>query len=272
MSYRRFQIDLTPSPLRGPNGERWASGLGAAKDDLVARAKQAVYLGGVSDDTGRGRETPTDGLAYLGRDTDIARLPAESNADYRARLALAWETHGWAGTAYGIAYALSLTGLKLTGTRTVAQAEWSLVPDGLTGLWSRFWLYVWTGALRVGRFTSGPWAQIGGAASSIALTTIGSFAIGTGTIGSTLSTADLREIRLTLAKWKSSRDRVPSMTITNGNVIGMPGLTIGSGWAIGGSQITITRNLVIGAFVIGALPATDPDGPWWPRLGRNFLV
>ncbi len=272
MSYRRFQIDLTPSALRGPNGERWSGGLGSAKDALLARARQAVYLGGISDDTGRGREAPADGLAYLGRDADIARLPAESDADYRTRLAAAWDAHGWHGTNYGLAYALSLTGLKLTGTRTVAQAEWSAVPDGLTGLWSRFWLYVWTGALRVGRFTLGPWAQIGGAASSVALTAIGKFTIGSGTIGSTLSTTDLREIRRTLATWKSARDRVPSMTISDGNVIGLPGLAVGGGWTLGGSQLVITRNLVIGAFKIGALPADDPDGPWWPRIGRNFLV
>lgn len=260
-----------PGALRGDYGLAWARAQGTLKDRLAARARQSVYAGGASDPEGRGRECPDDGLARLGADADLERSPLDTAATYRARIAAAWDVWGWAGTPRGYAHALSLTSAGIAGARFVAQYQWT-PPDGLTALWSRFWVIVWTGALTIGRFTIGPWAEIGGQASPFELLTIGDFTIGDGsTIGSSMTVAQLGEIRRALAKWKNARDRVPAMLLATGAVIGTPGLSIG-GFVIGGSRIVYALDLVIGGFVIGASPTEDPDGPWFPRIGRSNLV
>ena len=136
MSYRQFQIDITPSPLRGPNGQAWAGGLGTQKDTLVARGKQAVYIGGVADPQGRGRETPSDGLSRLGADAQIERFSGESDDSYRARIAGAWGTWALAGTRRGIAYSVGLLGY---GTPAVwSQRE--LPRPGPSTAWARMTL------------------------------------------------------------------------------------------------------------------------------------
>lgn len=267
--FERYQQDVTP--LRGPWGQRWAAAFGQRKDALVARARDAIYLGVVSDPEGRGRQAPDDALARLGADAQIERSPLDTAASYRARLAAAWDVWGWAGTPYGYAYALSLTSAEVAGARFVSQHEWT-APDGLTALWSRFWVIVWTGPLAVGRFTIGPWATVGGDASPFGLLLVGEFTIGDGsTIGSSMTVGQLGEIRRALAKWKNARDRVPAMMLATGAIIGMPGLTFGD-FVIGASRIVYTLDLIIGDFVIGASPTEDPSGPWFPRIGRSNLV
>lgn len=259
-----------PGALRGPYGLAWARAHGTLKDRLVTRARQSVYLGGIVDPEGRGREVPDDGLARHGADADLERSPLDTAATYRARLAAAWEVHGWAGTPYGYAYALSLTSAQIRGARVVAQYQWT-PPDGLTGLWSRFWVLVWTGALTVGRFTVGPWAVVGGQASPFELLVVGDFVVGDGSVGSDMTVAQLSEVRRTLAKWKNARDRVPALMLASGAIVGTPGLVVGS-FTVGGSVITYTLAPIVGAFVVGASPTEDPDGPWFPRVGRSNLV
>ena len=178
----------------------------------------------------------------------------------------------WAGTHYGYANALALTSAQIAGARFVPQYQWT-PPDGRTGLWSRFWVVVWTGALSVGRFTVGPWATVGGDASPFSLLVVGSFTVGDGsTVGSDMTVAQLGEIRRALAKWKNARDRVPALILADGaDLVGTPGLLVG-GFTVGGSTITYTLDLVVGGFVVGATPRTDPDGPWAPILGHSNLV
>lgn len=260
-----------PGALRGDYGLAWARAQGTLKDQLAARARQSVYAGGVSDPEGRGRECPDDGLARLGTDADLERSPLDTAATYRARIAAAWDVHGWAGTPRGYAHALSLTSARIAGARFVAQYQWT-PPDGLTALWSRFWVLVWTGALTVGRFTAGPWAEVGGDASPFELLVVGDFVVGDGsTVGSDMTVAQLSEVRRGLAKWKNARDRVPALKLASGSIVGTPGLRVGS-FTVGGSVVTYTLDLVAGAFVVGASPTEDPDGPWFPRVGRNNLV
>ena len=43
-------------------------------------------------------------------------------------------------------------------------------------------------------------------------------------------------------------------------------------FVVGGSRIVYTLDLLVGAFVVGASPTEDPDGPWFPRVGRSNLV
>lgn len=270
-TYAQHQQDLMPGALRGPYGLAWARAQGTLKDQLVTRARQSVYLGGVSDPEGRGRQAPDDALARLGADASLDRSPLDTAATYRARLAAAWEVHGWAGTPYGYAYALSLTSAQIRGARFVAQYQWT-PPDSLTALWSRFWAIAWTGALTVGRFTVGPWAEVGANASPFSMLVVGSFVVGDGsTVGSDMTVAQLGEIRRALAKWKNARDRVPALMLASGAIVGTPGLVVGS-FTVGGSVITYTLDLIVGAFVVGASPTEDPAGPWFPRVGRSNLV
>jgi len=270
-SYAQHQQDLMPGALRGPYGLAWAKAQGTLKDQLATRARQSVYLGGIADPEARGREVPDDGLARHGADADLERSPIDTAASYRARLAAAWEVHGWAGTPYGYAYALSLTSAAIRGARFVAQYQWT-PPDGLTALWSRFWVLVWTGPLTVGRFTVGPWAIVGSTASSFSLLTVGSFVVGDGsTVGSDMTVAQLAEVRRALAKWKNARDRVPALMLASGAIVRTPGLVVG-GFVVGGSRIVYTLDLIVGDFVVGASPIEDPSGPWFPRVGRSNLV
>lgn len=267
MTYRRFQAELNPGPLRGPNGLAWSAGLGAAKDTLVELAKDAVYAGGARDAEGLGREAPSDGLARLGADAQLVRLFSESDASYRARLAGAWDSWGWLGTGYGLGYALSLVSVR--GARIVAQYEWT-PPDGLTADWSRFWVLIGVGTIALGSFFIGPWATLGALASPWALLVIGSFTIGSGvTIGSTATANDIYGVRRMLADAKCSRDRVPEAIVASGAILGT--VTIGT-FTLGGASARWTKRPILGAFVIGARPVDDPHGPWWPRLGRSLFV
>lgn len=135
MTYRRFQIDITPAPLRGPNGQLWAGGLGSTKDDLAARATEAVKAGYVL-------RCPVDALARHGEDTRIERYPSDTDASYRARIAGAWNLWPWVGTDRGIRAILTLLGLTVTAV--VADREWlpDAPPDGRTDLWSRWWAII----------------------------------------------------------------------------------------------------------------------------------
>ena len=264
-TYAAWQPTLQPTALRGPWGERWAAGLGAEKDAALALAKEATKSRFLT-------LTPSDALSLIGADRDIERATIDTAATYRARLTAAWDVWSWAGTHYGYANALALTSALIAGARFVPQYQWSSPPDGRTGLWSRFWVVVWTGALAVGRFTVGPWATVGADASPFDVLLVGSFTVGDGsTVGSDMTRAQLGEIRNTLAKWKNTRDRVPALILADGgDIVGMPGLLVG-GFAVGGSAITYTLDLVVGDFVVGATPRT-PDVPWFPIIGHSNLV
>ena len=280
MSYESYQRALLPPPLRGDTGEAFAGVLGRAKDAVVALAKDAVYVGQVIDPDALGREAPGDALGRLGADADLDQGPIESPQSYRARILDAWDLWGWSGTVYG--YCLALWRLKrpVRGARFVSASQWT-APDGLASLWSRFWVIVYTGALAAGRFTAGPWAEVGGDASGWEVLIVGDFDVGDGsTVGSTMTVDELADFRVALAKWKNARDRVPAMILAECDVVGTPGLLVG-GFTVGGTgslsrdpeAIRFTFDLIVGDFVVGARGyADDPDGPWFPFIGRSALV
>lgn len=109
-TYAQHQQDLLPGFLRDDAGFAWARAQGTLKDQLVVRTRQSVYAGGAADPEGRGRECPADGLPRLALDADLDRSPGESDTSLRARIAGVWESWSWAGTRYGIAYAVGLAG------------------------------------------------------------------------------------------------------------------------------------------------------------------
>lgn len=282
MTYRQYQRELLPPPLRGDFGEVYAGDLGAAKDDVVTLAKDAVYAGQLVDADGLGRQGPDDALARLGADADLEQGPVESPQTFRARILGAWDLWGWAGTPYGYSLALERLKRAVRGARFVSASQW-VAPDGLTSLWSRFWPIVYTGPLAAGRFTVGPWAAVGGDASGWTILRVGAFDVGDGsTVGSTATVSELAEVRQALAKWKSARDRVPAMIIADGDVIGTPGLIVGefvvgaehpSGTPIESTAVHITFELIVGEFVVGARGyEDDPDGPWFPFIERPAFV
>lgn len=264
MTHEQFQQDI--SPIRGPWSLRWAAAHGRVKDRLVERARQAVLAGAIT-------RTPVDGLARLGADAALERSPIETSEQYRTRIASAFDLYGWAGTPYGYAQALALTSAEIRGARFVAQYQWPAPLDGRVGLWSRFWVLVWTGTLAVGRFTVGPWATVGGDASPFKVLVVGDFTVGDGsTVGSDMTVAQLGEIRRSLAKWKNARDRVPALVLLDcGELVGTPGLVVG-GFTVGGSTLTYTLELLVGSFTVGASPTDDPTGPWFPFIGHSNLV
>jgi hypothetical protein len=263
VTFAQYQQDL--GPFRDAWGRAWARAFGTIKDREVTRARDAVLVGAVT-------RCGADALPRHGADTALERYAPDTDATYRARLVQAHDLWGWAGTPYGWAHALSLTSAQIRGARFVAQHQWSSAPDGFTTLWSRFWVYVWTGTLTVGRFTVGPWATLGASASPYTFLVVGSFTVGPDVlVGVNMTPAQLGEIRRALAKWKSARDRVPALGITDGAIVGMPGLYVG-GFTVGGTLIRIAYSgggvARVGDFTVGATPTTVPDGPWFPYVGR----
>lgn len=211
MSYRDYQARLHHGPLRGPYGSAWAEELGQTKDDLLARAKESAKVGfvGICAD---------DALARHGEDFDLPRLPGEAIDTYRARLLGAWETWGWAGTEHGIRVALNLLGWWGVWLPTVRQLGH---PDPYTNLWARFYVFI-TGTT--------VWDELAWDAgwtwdSTLTLDAAelvwdAGWTWDTDTLWDVDITADqLRQIRLSLRKWRGARDRVAGLALTFGAVL-----------------------------------------------------
>ena len=201
-TYAQHQQDLMPGALRGPYGLAWARAHGTLKDQLVARTRQSVYAGGVSDPEGRGREAPADALPRLGLDAEIERAPSETDASYRARIAGAWESWSWLGTRYGITYAVGLLGYGYP-----AIVAWRTLPwDSRSDLWARLRAFflgraAWTGA------AWGAWSWGSRLVEDI----------------EAADPATVRpQLRRTLRQWVNARDRVFTVTVARGeNLWGM---------------------------------------------------
>lgn len=140
-TYIEWQPSLHPTPLRGRWGTAWGASLGAAKDTALSLAKDAVKAGFVA-------LAPGDALPELAADVQIDHVPGETDDSWRERIRGAWDSWAWAGTRYGIAYAVGLLGF---GTPAVwTQAE--LPREGPAGTWARLTLLFfgvagWDGAV-----------------------------------------------------------------------------------------------------------------------------
>ena len=193
MTFRQYQQDVTP--LRGPAGSAWAAGHGETKDDLLARAVEAINAGAIT-------RTPADGLARLGADADVERAPGEADADYRARIAGAWESWSWAGTKYGIGAAIGLLGFGYPNVWSYRE----LPPDSNVARWARVviifrGLPAWDGsALWDGEDT---WDSLRSE-----------------DLAETADADDMRSaMRRVARKWVNARDIVDRVTITFGGLL-----------------------------------------------------
>lgn len=262
-TYREYHRALHPTWARNAAGLAWADTHGDAKDALVTAAQDAVAAGMV-------HLAPVDALPRLGADAVIARLPGEADEDYRDRIAGAWESWGWVGTVWGMVYALTLLGIP---SRPIAQRRWVTAPDGRADLWARWWIHIPLGTITVGSVVLGSGWTVGGS-SPFNLLVVGSgWAVGDGsTVGATVTTAQIDAIRRQLARGKSARDRVEAVLLGEHAVyVGLEGLTAGA--FVVGSEPTIAwrRPLTTGGgWTVGN--ETSGTGPWWPRVGHDFIV
>ena len=81
---------------------------GELKDDIVDRYQEAGTAGYPD-------LAPADALPWIGKERMLPRMPGESEAAYRERLRLAWETWREAGTIPGMLKALDRLGLPAAG-------------------------------------------------------------------------------------------------------------------------------------------------------------
>ena len=263
-TYREYHRALHPTWARNAAGLAWADMHGDAKDALITAAQDAVAVG-------MAHLAPADALPRLGADARIPRLPDEADADYRDRIAGAWESHGWVGTVWGMVYALKLIGVP---SRPIAQRRWATAPDGRADLWARWWIHIPLGAITVGSVALGSGWTVGSGVSPYFLLTVGGgWKVGDGsTVGSTATVAQIDAIRRQFARAKSARDRVEAVFLGEHAVyVGLDGLSVGAFVVGEGPTIAWRRPLTIGGgWIVGN--ETSGTGPWWPRVGHDFIV
>lgn len=138
-----------PTPLLGPYGQAWLRAHGAVLDVFAAQLRHAVKARFPALAL-----TPPDGLTALGIDRQIDRGIGETDANYATRLAGAWDTWRFAGTALGVLNALAAVGytgvrvaqvrgrmFELDGTgnlvvTTLPSGSWQI--DAVQTFWSKF--------------------------------------------------------------------------------------------------------------------------------------
>lgn len=150
--YRRYQRATRPPWLLQPQGEAWSDGTAELKDELAEDLLAAVQARLVE-------LAPWDALTLLGTERTIARAPADTDAQYAARVRGAWDLWALGGTAHGVLRALfdfgyrgmhlmavnggADTSLDGSGNPVIAQlGSWSI--DATLTFWSKFQvLFTW---------------------------------------------------------------------------------------------------------------------------------
>lgn len=263
MTYATYLPSLLRGPLAGPWGSRWLGAVGAALGAALDGALDAGTLVGP-------RHAPADAVVAFGDDRRTLRLPDEADEDYRARIDGAWESWGWVGTVWGMVYALKLLGIP---SRPIAQRRWATTPDGRADLWARWWIHIPLGAITVGSVVIGSGWVVGGA-SPFDLLEVGSgWLVGKGvTVGSTATTEQIDAIRRQLYSARNARDRGEAVLLGERAVyVGLEGLAVGAFVVGAGPTITWRRELAVGnGWIVGN--ETSGTGPWWPRVGHDFIV
>jgi hypothetical protein len=107
---------LAPPPLAAPWGKAYFAEVGGLMDSVRSRMIAAVKARLPGHATG-------DALDAIGRDRQLIRADAESDAAYSARLLAAWDTWAQAGSHVGLLKAIALLGLPVgaTGATIVQQ-------------------------------------------------------------------------------------------------------------------------------------------------------
>lgn len=203
-TYAEWLPSLLPAPHAGRLGVAWARSMAAPLDTRLTAAKAAAKVNGVA-------LAPDDALVYHGADRMIPRLPAETDAGYRARLVAAWET--WRTATSGLCIRGQLVLLGLRGVTIVPGYQWPFPGSG----WARFRVFVsgWTapGEHLSGHFTSG--AYLGSGLGIVPLLS-GAFVSGASVSGTVATAATVATVRGLVRHWRAARDRCADLVFTWG--------------------------------------------------------
>ena len=104
-AYQTYEAALGHTPLQYPYGQAWLKAHGSVKDFLADRLRLAIKQ------RFAGLATP-DALAALGVERQILRGPGEGDAAYAGRVAAAWASWPYGGTAFGVLSQLYAAGYK----------------------------------------------------------------------------------------------------------------------------------------------------------------
>jgi len=229
---RAMLAEMSPTWLSREWGEKLVVGLvGYAGDALLETATLGLKDSWLVEST-----SPDDSLAYIGAEEDIPQLPGETLITYRARVALAFDTWGSAGTEAMLTAQMALLGLTV---RIYTDAEWARPP---TPWWSQFWIVVDYPS----SFTAGPIGDdvyhcgdgtLCGASGAIC--GLGLHLCGDGSLcGITGSATTINAMRGIVRRFKAGEEVCREACIDTDNLCG-DGHSCNDGTLCGGSNITI---------------------------------
>ena len=207
---------LLPPWLKRHWGGKLAGFIALAADAMAEGASVALVAPWLGVDA-----SPNDALPLVGAESSLPRYSTESEPTYRTRLLNRWDAHEKGGTrptpTTG-AVCEQLQHFGLAGARMIRNYDWRLSgPPGDWDNFSRFWIVLddhW-------------WSQ----------TFVGGGTVGDGTVGSTASPQEVRDVRAINRRHKAGHDICPGIfVIFSGSIIGDLGGTVGDG-TIGGAAI-----------------------------------
>ena len=229
-SFRNLAQALSPTALKGPNGQKLMYDLAICYDGLADAGGYAVQFRFPT-------YAPEDALPWLSKDRQITRGPDEPTASFIARLLLWLDLWRNAGSAPSVLRALAsyFIGFTIVEGSTPMTIEtvndtvgggnaWNFGPlDPPNNLFADPPNWNWDGNDYPGRawviIYNGPWAQ-----------TIewGGFSWGDGTCwGSTATSSDGGSIRALIAQWKTAGCFVPEVIVAFDGTWFIPGLPPG---------------------------------------------
>lgn len=209
MAFYEWLLARLAPPNRGDRGSALVRVIAGRIDDAVARLRLAAKADLPS-------EAPDDALPYVGGDRMIERLPGEPLDAYRARLTAAWETWSWACARRGLWHSLYLVGLRGVTFMTAFESRWDRFCP--TPLWARFRV-VSTGRASWGETTWGAFNWGALAPDAVQPLRWGAFRWGSRVWGLDAPETFVTGMKAQLRKWKSSRDRVHSVSFTFGGPV-----------------------------------------------------
>lgn len=129
----QLEAQSLPWMLRFYGIRFFGAAIGLVTDTIMQAASLALRAAWLKDST-----SPDDALPFFGEERQIAQVPGETNAQYRVRLADAWDIWKQAGTTSFAAVTLAPFGVDAASVQIVADRDW--VADPGSTHWSRFWI------------------------------------------------------------------------------------------------------------------------------------
>lgn len=216
VSYRQHQPSIYP--FRDTAGQAWAAEFGGAKDGVASRTREATLAHFPSS-------APTDALGRIGNDRGLPQGPAESTADYRLRLADAWDAWSGAGGPLAMLDQLAALGYDATtcdpvivqqnGRAYRRHSSGALITDDLGPNWAisgspPWWTFDDNTAL---------WTRFAIVIPSLPYW----WTTPTNPPVSDPSLEEVNSIRRVIAKWKPAKAAcVGIVVVTSGNIYGWP--------------------------------------------------